>query len=393
MKNLFITITLLIITYSKSFGQFSIDAIPDSITICQGDSIQLQVNINTPTPCLPNNDNSCFNLNQIWGDTGIANISNSPTPYYGFFDDGRIQVLYTASELNTLGFTSGKITEIAFEITNKQSIQPFTDFTIKMGCTSLTNFNNTLDFIPNLNQVYYNSSYTSLSGINSHVLDSSYEWDGTSNIIIEACFNNISWTSQDLVTQTNQTDSMSLYAYSDAQIGCNLNSSITGVRSTSIRPNIRFTYCSSSTNPNNYTYLWSPSSWLSDTTTSSPSATPNNTTNYIVTVTDSISGISKTDTIFVTVDICTSIPDTKKLYNLKIYPNPTDGLIYIESSLKIKENATINLMSVEGKLVYSKLLLKDLNSWNIDLSHLNKGVYLLHFNYNNQKSIKKIILN
>ncbi len=51
----------------------------------------------------------------------------------------------------------------------------------------------------------------------------------------------------------------------------------------------------------NNTYLWSPSNQVSDSTSSNPSTTPINSTNYTVTVTDPFTGCSASDSIEVTV--------------------------------------------------------------------------------------------
>lgn len=53
------------------------------------------------------------------------------------------------------------------------------------------------------------------------------------------------------------------------------------------------------TSPNAITYLWSPSIGLDSTTTTNPKASPLNTTNYVITVTDS-NGCKKSDTIQIT---------------------------------------------------------------------------------------------
>jgi hypothetical protein len=56
---------------------------------------------------------------------------------------------------------------------------------------------------------------------------------------------------------------------------------------------------------------------------------------------------------------------------IKIYPNPTNDFIYFEG---LKEDNIVNIYDVQGKLVVTKLLNE---KGSIDLSRLNKGVYLV----------------
>jgi hypothetical protein len=68
----------------------------------------------------------------------------------------------------------------------------------------------------------------------------------------------------------------------------------------------------------------------------------------------------------------TGINDIKNL-NIKIYPNPTNNIINIEGLTK-NENNAIQIFDVQGKLVITK---KINEKGIIDLSELNKGVYVI----------------
>lgn len=62
--------------------------------------------------------------------------------------------------------------------------------------------------------------------------------------------------------------------------------------------------------------------------------------------------------------------------NLKIYPNPTNGNITI-SNIKNIELKTIEVYSVLGSLVEQISVKQNPSKINLDLSQLNKGIYLL----------------
>ncbi len=71
-------------------------------------------------------------------------------------------------------------------------------------------------------------------------------------------------------------------------------------------------------------------------------------------------------------NVVTGINDIKNS-NIKIYPNPTNNIINIEGLTK-NENNTIQIFDVQGKLVITKTINE---KGTIDLSELNKGVYVI----------------
>jgi uncharacterized protein (TIGR02145 family) len=70
--------------------------------------------------------------------------------------------------------------------------------------------------------------------------------------------------------------------------------------------------------------------------------------------------------------IVSSINEIKNS-NIKIYPNPTNNIIIIEG-LNKNENNTIQIFDVQGKLIFTKIVNE---RGTIDLSELNKGVYVI----------------
>ena len=91
--------------------------------------------------------------------------------------------------------------------------------------------------------------------------------------------------------------------------------------------------------------------------------------------------ISETATLFV--DNNLSIGNTNNS-NIKIYPNPTNNFINIEGLTK-NENNTIQIFDVQGKLVNTKNITE---KGTIDLSELNKGVYVIKIGEIAQRIVK-----
>jgi hypothetical protein len=73
-----------------------------------------------------------------------------------------------------------------------------------------------------------------------------------------------------------------------------------------------------------------------------------------------------------------------KYSNIKIYPNPTNNIINIEG-LNKNENNTIQIFDVQGKLVITKTITE---KGTIDLSELNKGVYVIKIGEVAQRIVK-----
>jgi hypothetical protein len=82
-------------------------------------------------------------------------------------------------------------------------------------------------------------------------------------------------------------------------------------------------------------------------------------------------------------NVVTSINDIKNS-NIKIYPNPTNNIINIEGLTK-NENNTIQIFDVQGKLVITKTINE---KGTIDLSELNKGVYVIKIGEVAQRIVK-----
>lgn len=275
---------------------------PDSLMAC-GDSILIDLDLGggIPAVCGPSPTNTCSGpTTQTTIGTGTTNISSAPSPYYGFYEDGRIQMIYTAAELNAMGFMGGKITEIAFNITAQASTQSYNGFNIKMGCTALTDFVTQTTFVTGLFQVYSNASYAPALGWNTHTLNNAYEWDGISNLIVEVCFDNSSWTSTDAVAQTATAVKMTLYDYTDGAVGCTLNTPYNSTQQLN-RPNIRLTQCPTVPDPLAFDYVWTPNTSIITSTMQNPTVFPSTPTTYVVTVTDTGGNCSDTDSINIVV--------------------------------------------------------------------------------------------
>ncbi len=78
--------------------------------------------------------------------------------------------------------------------------------------------------------------------------------------------------------------------------------------------------------------------------------------------------------------------------NINVYPNPSTGLINIRINSFIGK-ATVEVVDLNGRIVYSLNNTEFNNEKTIDLNHLQAGVYVLKINGDDINYTKKIILN
>ena len=163
--------------------------------------------------------------------------SNLSQPFRGSNFDARTQVLYTAAELTALGFTSGNITSLGFNVVSKLSTQAYNGFTIKLKNTATTALV-TGAFETGATTVY-TANYSTIAGVNTIPI-TSFLWDGTSNLLVDMCYDNATGSADDLIAGSTSTAN----TFFDRQItnatpGCSIASSVFAF-ATSARPMITF---------------------------------------------------------------------------------------------------------------------------------------------------------
>ncbi len=93
------------------------------------------------------------------------------------------QILVLASELQSMGISAGNITSLSFYMESTTYPTNHSQFTIKMGHTTATAL--TTSFITSgLTQVYQ-QAFTEVVGWNVHTFTTAFNWDGTSNIVLD----------------------------------------------------------------------------------------------------------------------------------------------------------------------------------------------------------------
>ena len=124
-------------------------------------------------------------LGAVLGD-GTLTSSGSESPFYHLWGGHKSQFLILASELTDAGFTAGDINTLGINVVAPGGV--FNDFNLNVGPTSDVALTTT--FVSGLNNVYSNPTLSFTAGYNTFVFAVPYNWDGTSNIVIEFCWSN-----------------------------------------------------------------------------------------------------------------------------------------------------------------------------------------------------------
>lgn len=268
-------------------------ATPDFDTLCVGQSVQL--NTIFQKSCGTNGSICVGSPSSKQVGIGTSNTSSTGyTIYNGSYNSSRIQILYTKNELNAVGINSAAtIKEIGFNIASITGSNIYQNFTIKMGCSSVSSL--TTNFQSGLQTVFNTKNVILSSGVNYYVLDNSYDWDGISNIIVEICYSNASTSSNSSVYYSST--SFNSLTYTVGSSVCNLPTGNVLL----YRPNTYFKYCIGNSTEN-ISYQWNPPLGLNYDTIYNPIASPTTSTKYHISAIDTITGCIFNDSVFVKVD-------------------------------------------------------------------------------------------
>jgi trimeric autotransporter adhesin len=155
----------------------------------------------TFTYTINSNDVAPFYAASLSGGVGTYDI-NLNHPFRSTYFDARTQMLYSAAELSALGFSAGNITSVGFNVVTKGSTQPFAGFTIKLKNTATTALAGGA-FETGATTVY-SASYSTTVGVNTIPI-TPFAWDGTSNLLVDICFDNTTASGDDVVQSATST--------------------------------------------------------------------------------------------------------------------------------------------------------------------------------------------
>ncbi|HEX6915482.1 MAG TPA: hypothetical protein VF145_09585, partial [Chitinophagaceae bacterium] len=123
--------------------------------------------------------------------TGTAGNSSSsyPAPIQDWYEGGRAQFLYLASELSAAGMVPGYIDAVKFTVTALNGAGATEDMVVTIGPTSATTLLTGTSWNTFSGPTVSSASvdYQPIVGTNPISFSSSFFWNGSDNILIEIC--------------------------------------------------------------------------------------------------------------------------------------------------------------------------------------------------------------
>jgi hypothetical protein len=369
---------------------------------------------------------SSLNNVQVGQGTSVS-TSSYVTPYKTFYHDGRVQYLVLASELAALGASAGNINSMSFEVAVPVA-QTLTDFTIKMGGTSVSAM--TAQFLPNtaFTTVYSNPSYATVAGWNAHAFTTPFQWNGSDNVVVEVCFNNTSYTSNTSVYfhTTSFNSATDGYIDAGANSGCtpgvvvnqlgraerpNMKFEVTSSACSPIRKPVSFVvstdtavanisaatetspgqFSFASANSNGDVYTWTFGNGITATgATATTTYTAGGAFTVSLVVVDTVCGT--TDSAFVVVNSTIGMEE-QVVQTMRAYPNPSDGLVSIQMTGSALDGQ-LEVVNGLGQVVETVSVSKDsgLHTERLMLRHLAKGVYQVRLVTNEGSESVRLVL-
>lgn len=169
----------------------------------------------------------------IGNGTNTNTNTQYPAPYGNFYWGARHQIIILASELNAAGMTAGDINSLAFDVATPAGTM-LVDFTIGLKNTTSTSVG--ANFEAGATTVYGPQNFTETTGWNTHAFGTPFYWDGTSNLLVETCFNNTAWSNNAQMYFTPSGFNSVGYFRQDAPNVCAAATTTTSQN----RPNMRF---------------------------------------------------------------------------------------------------------------------------------------------------------
>lgn len=163
----------------------------------------------------------------VFGNGNILN--NIYTPFKAQSTDARTQIIYSASELSAAGMLSNDhISGLEFSLWFKASISAFNNFTVSYALVPFSQHASNVPYAGAMLTVYGPTSFTTLfPDPNTINLQKPIVWDGTSNLLVQICFDNSTNTGSNddriEITQTTGLNStLVLSTNTNANSGCAL---------------------------------------------------------------------------------------------------------------------------------------------------------------------------
>jgi hypothetical protein len=175
-------------------------------------------------------------------DTTSNGTSGHPTPYGTYYKNHRQQYLVFADELTALGGGAGNINAIAFNVAAVNNCSAMPNFRIRMKHTSQTELTDNFE-TGTYDQVWHDANFLPVAGWNTHTFTTGFDWDGSSNVLVDVVFSIIpgSYTQNASVYYTTTTGTNTALRYQSDSVEADTATSSSYGGLTANRANMQIT--------------------------------------------------------------------------------------------------------------------------------------------------------
>lgn len=255
-----------------------------AMPLCIGDSATLSTTLPPAAPL---------------GNGGTTNGNSGQSPFTQGWEGQRTQYIISAQLMQARGYVAGPLTSLSVNVTSGTNTYPFENYTVKMANTTTANLATALDNTPTTT-VFGPATVpvvTAVPTLKTVTFSTPFVWDGTSNILIDICYDNdplgtlgTRWSTTSTVQATTTSYTSVRGYYADNTLMCGTtNGTLT---TSSSLPAFIFGAAPKAFSSYNWTV-----NGVSVGNTASIKVSPNDTTDYILTVVDATTGCSASDTI------------------------------------------------------------------------------------------------
>lgn len=314
----------------------------------------------------------------VIGNGNIVSPDAQATPFGTTFRNGRNQFLYHADELTALGFQNGLVTSVGFNVSSASgdSIKSLKVSFANTSLNELSGFANE-QFTNN-----FSINHTPVTGWNTFDTDYKFTWDGTSNLLIQVCFDStITSAANSSVLCSNTSFVSNAGASANDVVGC---SQQTGIIHSSLRPNLKLKLKPTFTKKGALEIY-------EGIRTSITGADINNDNLMDIVIGNYSGGVAyyKGDTAGITTDINTIAVENQSSI---LYPNPCNNQLTLSFAELLNENTEVRIFNLTGQVLYSNSVSKGQQLITINTSAFPDGIYVLTAKGKNYSEAKKFVV-
>jgi hypothetical protein len=248
--------------------------------LCSGSTVSLTANTNIITPGSVN-----IGLGNLTTSVSGTSSGNYVSPYSHYYGGYKAQYIVRASELTAIGLSAGNLTSLSYSVTTAGTT--YSNFAISMAATSQSVATTTFD--GSVSQIYGSVNTTPTVGLNTYSFTTPFNWNGTSNIVIQICWSNVNTGGTAAEVAYNSTSfAATTYYRVDNGTSSAVCGQVTGTSITSNRPLLILAGQTVAQGPGTVNWQWNPGAVNSNSTTVIPinTGSTSSTESYTVTALD-----------------------------------------------------------------------------------------------------------